>query len=299
MKKKFILVVNHPRSGSHFLINSLCLNLKNTEFPVFRTFHASLENLFLSHDSSLSDEWEKCVFTQNGKIKIFKTHVLPSEIHLALKDKYFMSEQDRRILREIYENSEIFYVHRDGRDTLASWYHYQKEAGHALPQGGMHRISECSFSEFIRMPNKFYMPNRGFEEQDKNNVVAWARHIEDWLSEAHVRKVSYESLLKDFDTTIKKVVRDLELEDLLFDKINKPQIIKQNKMGFTAPMLRRLKRIQEYVVFGFHRKVSVDMPISFPRKGTSGYWKEHFSEDDLKFFLEHAGETFKKLNYEV
>ena len=77
-------------------------------------------------------------------------------------------------------------------------YHYQKEAGGGLPQGIQERLRQCTFSEFLRMPNKYFMPTRGFQQRDKNPVVFWASHVEEWFAVKRVVRVSFESLLHNF-----------------------------------------------------------------------------------------------------
>ena len=62
MSKKYILVATHPRSGTHFLINSINLNFKNFEFSLIRGLYPTLEGLFWTHDNEYTKEWERYLY---------------------------------------------------------------------------------------------------------------------------------------------------------------------------------------------------------------------------------------------
>ena len=48
--KKYIIISSHPRSGTHFLIDSLIFNSSILSFPKIRPSYSTLENLILAHD---------------------------------------------------------------------------------------------------------------------------------------------------------------------------------------------------------------------------------------------------------
>ena len=146
MSARNILVVTHPRSGTHFLINAICMNCYDAEFPLIRNMYASIEGLFLAHDKEFTREWEECIRRDDGKIRMFKAHFTPSEAKLAIDSDSYLGKREKAIVKEIYENSRIVHVYRDGRDALTSCYHFQKEAGGGLPQGGKFRLDKCTFS---------------------------------------------------------------------------------------------------------------------------------------------------------
>ena len=287
-----IVVCTHPRSGTHFLINSLCANLGVAEFSEIRGGFATLESLILPHDKAFAEEWLDCLENEDGRLKIFKTHLTPTDIEIALDLKWFLSPLEREILGRIYENGRFLNIYRDGRDVMVSWYHYQKDAGGGLPVGTKIRLAQCGFSEFLRMPNKYYMPIRGFQEEDKNHVTYWAAHLEGWLQRRSVTFISYEALLHDFEETLKSLSSALGLEDHLPDKLWQPSL----PLPRTGYLDRLVCKIQRGLGIKT-RKEKVRKNTASARKGISGDWKNYFNENDLEFFLEYGGRVMKRLNY--
>jgi hypothetical protein len=308
MMKKFIIVATHPRSGTHFTINSICMNFKAVEFPQVRNGFATLEGLCWPHDSQYRNEWEESVLEEHETIKIIKTHLTPSDIKRALDSPCYLHKDAKRIISHIYENSEKLYVYRDCRDVLVSWFYYQKNAGGGLPQGLKPRLRECDFSEFIKMPNKYYMPIRGFEEVDENRVKYWCSHVNEWLGEEDVCTLSYESLSNDFEHSIKEIAHSIGIEKRSLQGFEKPILsvkkntIKKQIVPWIPPILFELYR--NFITSKrFHKNSNVASSkiqfVAYPRRGVIGDWRDHFTDTDLDFFVEFASETMNRLNYKI
>lgn len=295
---KFIIVVTHPRSGTHFLINSLCMNFDGLEFPLIRNGYATLEALFYDHDDEYTNEWERCVFEDNGRIKIFKSHSMPSDILSALRKNDFLKEKEKKIIRTIYENSKIINVCRDGRDALVSFYYFAKKAGGSLPKGLEARIRNLSFSDFIRMPNKYYSPVRGYEvRKDKNRVAFWRSHVNEWLNEKGVLTIRYEDLHRKHEETIGRVASFAGLEGRRAGAIEKPLFEPINLKANI--FLRALGKVKRTFKPGLTQKGSKLVHPSYPRKGIIGEWKTHFTEEDRQYFSDLAKDVSLKMGYEI
>lgn len=299
MKKgKNILVVTHPRSGTHFAINAICMNFKGAEFPLVRRGFASMGGLFSPHDERYTREWEKILWENNNEITLFKSHFTPSEISKAINTKFFFGDRDRKIVKEIYENSKILHVYRDGRDALVSMYYFYKNAGGSLPQGSKFRLAECGFSEFIKMPNDHYTKIRGFEERDENRPKYWSSYVDEWFNKEGVAHISYESLCNNFEESVRNLACSLDIEDLLSDEIKRPELhTAMEKADLGSKILKKTKKI-----FSVMNKKAEEPKIvypSYPRKGIVGDWQSHFSGSDLEFFLKYAKDTMLKLNYKI
>jgi Sulfotransferase domain len=296
MSKSNILVVTHPRSGTHFSIDTLCLNLQSTYFGLIRGQYPSLERLILDHDKQYTKEWESYVFGRPGVTKIFKTHLMPAEMR-GMIETDILSTEDSQLIRHILDTSQIVYVYRDGRDTMISWFHYMVEAGGGLPTDLPARIRSCSFSEFLRMPNRYMPVLRKIQEIDVNRATYWSAHNESWLNEKAIISVSFERLLRSVSDTMTMLASALGMRDQLLPSIELPPLISERGRSFPLRMLRRWHRFQAEQ---HHNKRGVEcyppMP-SYARSGKSGGWSEYFSEEDLIFFSKHAGKTMDRLGY--
>lgn len=108
--QKWILVNSHRRSGTHFLIDALRLNLDNAIFPMHRSLPKDFNiGSILSKREKIFQVF-KSILDQD-KIILIKSHLLPEEMNLKKpRDRY------EKLIKEIYLNSYKFYIFRDGRD---------------------------------------------------------------------------------------------------------------------------------------------------------------------------------------
>jgi hypothetical protein len=265
-----VLVISHERSGTHFLIDSIVKNIESAIFPKIRPSFSSLENLFLPHDQSVTDEFYEYTFETEG-IKIFKTHMLPEEIETyRTQEAFFNSEKDLEIIKEVYENSYKIYIKRDVKDVLVSLFYYMKKGG-GLHNAMKQRVKQENISDFIRSTNFRIMPSRGFEEKKDGNLVKyWNYHNSTWKESADVF-INYRNLKKDFVGTIEEIAKELNVENELVDDIQKPEFLKP-----TGNVI--LDKIRARMAWLLYKNSSVA-----PRKGVIGDYKNHFSKNDLEF----------------
>lgn len=266
---KTILVVSHPRSGTHFLIDSIMRNFRDMEFPHIRPSFPSMENLLLYHDRNVSDMFHDYVFSSNGKNRIVKTHILPDEFEMALNSKkYFPNPKDRRIMEHVYFNAEKLYISRDVKDVMVSWFYYHK-SGAALHGAMASRIQDATLPEFIRFSNHHIMPCRGFSDFDENLITYWSYHNKRW-KEQNVISLQYEDLKCNFERTMRYIASKLNVEDMLLPDITKPPFIKLSSNKW----INRIK-------YRISRKLGITAVQ--PRKGVVGDHKSHLLPDDYAF----------------
>jgi hypothetical protein len=301
--KRNIIVATHPRSGTHLCINAFRMNVHDSRFPMIRRQYPSIERLVMGHDAAYTKEWEEYVFGgAPGGIRLFKTHMSRADIEAALENTDILNGTERRLFAHIVASSRFVYVHRDGRDTLVSWFHYMRDFGGHLPADLPPRIAHCDLSEFIRMPNRFFAPVRGIEPVDVNRAAYWRHHVESWLNDAQTIPVAYEALSRDFNATFSKLADAVGVSDQMYQKLCRPPLIpapRGNYAGRVLSAIRKRVLVQGYTLRDrIVRKVPGKVPLSaHARKGRIGGWRSRFSTGDLAFFDAQAGAVMRRLGY--
>lgn len=208
---KFILVSSHPRSGTHFLINSILSSSKIFEFPLVRPSFLSFENLILSHDDDVYQLWKKEISkaNKNKKILIFKTHCTPYDInHFIKNEKVFKKEAN--LIKFIFKNALVVNIRRDVLDTLKSWYFLSKSENIVSINAASKRHQKLTFSNFIRLKNLHKINYGNYNKYDENIVKFLKYHHHSWLiNKKKILSVDYESLKNDFSKTIEKIIKFL------------------------------------------------------------------------------------------
>tara|TARA_Y100001934_G_C12375339_1_gene788862 strand:- start:2326 stop:3111 length:786 start_codon:yes stop_codon:yes gene_type:complete len=250
---KLILVTSHRRSGTHFLIDSLRLNINNAVFPNHRYLPSDF-NL-----GSLFSKDEKILKTFQELIKkyptvIIKSHLLPEECNMENpKDKF------EAFIKEIYITAKKIYIKRDGKDTLVSLYKFLNPS--------------ISFTKFIREKNDHIVKEiRSEKKIDSNRVQYWSYHINEWESISNVKKVSFANLKSQFEPTVCDIIEFLN--DPIPDPILKPKIPK-NKLWHGIR-----KKLNHYGLAPLPINSSVRPNKGFEKLGI----KYFHDEDDLNYF---------------
>jgi hypothetical protein len=256
---KTIVVATHRRSGTHWTLDALRNNSPDINAKFLTLEQMGRRHAFHVPLDAFCNELE----TLAGRVLI-KVHDLPTAT-------YFVGEQEQQFARRVLNESPIVYVHRDGRDVMVSLYHYVRSF--------RDDYADVSFADFLRMPN----------ELDGETVLSrpayWAHHVTVWMAQPSLVAVSYHALENDYDNTVKRIADFLgvALNDAILPIGIHPPKAKPS-------LLRRVK-----YRLGLKRQ-QVSSAVQ-PRKGKSGDWRNYFSDEDLAFFMDEAGEVMQRLGY--
>ena len=172
-----------------------------------------------------------------------------------------------------------FYIYRDGRDTYASYFFYEKKYVQENPDSFYSQQFKKMWGDRMMDP-AFEQDNfLKYLEWVFRNKNTWAAHINTWLKaskqNSEIVLIAYEDLLKDTYETLSQGIQQLDgqvNQEILEDIIEKNSFSKQMK----RPTIQ-------------HKT-----PL---RKGKKNSWKEVFNPESAKLFNEHCGEMLLKLNY--
>lgn len=168
--KKDILIISCERSRTHFVINSIAFNYgcKNIQIDVPPT----------TNKKTLKEFFE--LYKPTG-IDIVKSH------HQAETLSPFWN-----ILKQKFH---IFYIIREGRDVLTSWFYYFNKAGSEFPY-------TKNVGELIKKNPQSFSFDAAYSEIKSNTMVErWARHVLDWI-EKDVNIIDSDALYSNFRSTL-------------------------------------------------------------------------------------------------
>lgn len=241
--EKLFYVVSHERSGTHFLINSLLLNLKIRKGKGVGDgagwgFHnmgewfgpySNVENRF-DHLQEVLEAWS-CL---SDCAAVVKTH------------------SDRGLFQQVCLDAPVVYIVRDPRDTLVSWFHYlnQDRYYRIHPWLEDHRCG--SFHEFLHRPTSGFLQSSYSLNGDFSNVVErWASHTAGWMnsSDPRVCRVHFSELKKSPEQTVRRIGAFLGADC-----------------------------VSQYRSLGL-----LTAPSMLPRKGVVGDWRTQVSPEDEDF----------------
>lgn len=180
-----ILVASHPRSGTHFLIDSIRANFPNSNvkkkyFETNESTYFNLERLTsLKQYKSEKDFFAK--ISQNENV-IIKTHYDVSF------DKSWIKEETGIVssrVKEFLQTTRQLYMYREPEKVLASYHQFMENV-----EG-----SEIDFSEFLI--------DRGYLENLMN-------HMEGWLKKESVVGVWYDDVLRSPEATLTNALPGLK-----------------------------------------------------------------------------------------
>ncbi|MCY3782097.1 MAG: sulfotransferase domain-containing protein [Chloroflexi bacterium] len=256
-----VVIATHRRSGTQLAIDALRRNS-----PDISDTYMSLEQIETNHDASIPlVNFRRQLLSLEGQVLI-NMHDLPTAEHWQGLD-------ERLFVRTILRNSPIIYVHRDGRDVLASLYYYMKSISET--------VRNQSFSQFLH--GVMVVANGG---DGMSRPAYWAYHINSWLAKENLLAVAYRDLETDYDATVQRMAAFLNV------KLN-PRLHPVNALGgpeddgMIDNVLGRL---------GVWRRRGGR--LDHPRVGKSGDWRRLFDRRDKEFFMKEAGDTLRDLGYE-
>lgn len=242
--RKKAIVISHERSGTHFLMNSLAENFGYVSYPWWNFDYNQPINF---HDPSIISGFLRMSHDQSV-LNILKSHH-PIE--------FFESN-----LEYLMEQFFVFYIYRDPRDVLLS---YWKLVNHFPWDEGP---KTQTIGEFIRSEPRGAML-RYQKQQEANIVNRWRTHVSGWL-EFHESNPGCKIFVTRFE--------DLDLEfDSVIEKIST-----FTEMEITTP--KRPDKFRNVISTG---------------EGKSGTFIDLLDDNDLKFIANEAGDVMERAGYSI
>lgn len=196
MKK--VMVISHERSGTSFLINTIAANFTDY-LPEVDPEGADQRVDLDGRHWNFADPGEMLDFLKDGRFhdvplsNIFKSH----HTH-----HYFAP-----VWEYLQEQFHVFYIYRDGRDVMASfWRHVRKQGFLWGPM--VFTVGEFMRAEPVGAVCRYHGP-----QPPGNMVQRWNDHVVSWLKVRHpdVCYVSYEELSENFDQVVERIGSKLEM----------------------------------------------------------------------------------------
>ena len=184
MRKK-ILVISHERSGTHFLINTIA-----------RYFDYLPQQIDL--DNSQNIDWRNPEMARHWLQQFqghFVANIFKSHHSLPLLTP---------LLPDLQEEFHVFYIQRDGRDVMTSFWTYLNR----LAPGWGPRTA--TVGEFMRAPAIGGITQYQHKLQGVPMLQRWIDHVTEWQAAGPpVHYIRYEDLHMNFNTVVE------ELTDIL------------------------------------------------------------------------------------
>ncbi|MEO1377138.1 MAG: sulfotransferase domain-containing protein [Cyanobacteria bacterium J06635_10] len=258
---KPIIIVTHPRSGTHLTIDLLRKQFQECRSWLWfgETLHHSylnLDHLAEKHSPHINQQ-QALNILHRAKRPIIKTHSLPGFKELSYDHNEFVEK--------LMENADLYYVVRDGRDVLCSVHLWAQQSN---------RQARCSLSEFIRQ-----------EENGMSRPKIWANHIHRWLEQPNIKVLKFEQNVKDTRNVVAQIGKELGIKPLYMEPLL--PIKRQSGSRWEDYLLRLTRQFESTTIVGRYNGKK-------PEK-----WQEAFTYEDCEFFHREAGDLLISLGYEV
>ena len=242
---KKLAVISHERSGSSFLINSI-----GGHFPDYLLeFGEDNKHQRVDIDAlgwNFADPEEMRNFLSDSRFHdVAISNPFKSHHHFD----YFKPVWDY-----VVDQFKVIYIYRGGRDVLTSfWRHVRK-------QGFLWGPQTFTVGDFMRAKPSGGVCRYDASPPPQNMVDRWQQHILSWMNpmKEEICYVSYEELSLEFDQTIHRIGRYLEMD--ITGWKGKPKLS------------------------GVH-----------PWRGKIGNWKEYFDTPDKMFYGNNAKKAVRLL----
>ena len=180
----------------------------------------------------------------------------------------------------------VFYLYRDGRDVVVSDYFFINRLYDQARDSGIRRYYAKRFKSLFRPGvdrRRCRASLPGFIEdwvkRPGSLLPMWSDHVRQWaFDRPHVYALSYEQLLADCAGTLTRALahhtdKEVDPEDIAMT-VKKHSFLRQTG-----------------------RKQGVEDRTSFKRKGISGDWRNHFTQEAGELFDRYCGDVLVRLGY--
>lgn len=185
-KSQHIIVSSHRRSGTHLTIDSIINN-----FDIFSN-NPKISSVTLDHLSKHVKHFTLRIEDLKTRIGHFPC-ILKTHTHGDIQN-FIGSSKLADFVNDLFTKSKIIYVHRDGRDTLTSLYHYQMSFDKSL--------HDTSFADFLKMKNNY---DSETYQNHMDRASYWTFHVNSWICRDNVLLLSFDEFKINYHHTLKKI----------------------------------------------------------------------------------------------
>jgi hypothetical protein len=227
--RKNIVVISHERSGTHFLINTIA-----------QCFGYDPNAISLDHTKNI--DWRDQDAFQNWMMQ-YQNRFVPNVFKSHHAYPFFAP-----LLDQLQTDFALFYVQRDGRDVMTSFWTFLNRLPASLNGWGPR---SSTVGSFMRATSTGRVTQYQFNSDPVTMLERWVNQVHGWNRNGlPIHRISYESLHNDHDGIVEMIA----------------QAIGQRPLARARPAL--------------------NAPSILPWKGKVGTWKEYFTEADEEYFCQ-------------
>lgn len=254
-----IIIVAHPRSGSHLTIDLLRKQFQ--ECKSWKHLGETKTRLYLDFDKLAPKMQES---EAKRKLALGLLNRAPRPIIKAHGLQFWLKRKSADWVRELVANSDVFYIYRDGRKVLCSLHEFLQSYDPS---------SHCSLSDFI------HQQSSGVSRPKK-----WANLVTHWLDQANgqpnVHLFKFEDFIHKTDECVDRMGNILNLNPLRVEPLL-PSSISTLWQSRWMVLTQRQPESTAHIT------------------GTkTPKWQEVWSPEDRRFFHQEAGDLLMQLGYE-
>lgn len=181
------------------------------------------------------------------------------------------------------------YIIRDGRDVMTSFYFFHMRALRQDKNPGLRRRLQAHYDHLLgpgfdpadSRANMARFIESTMQKGPATHGVPWHQHVREWAGtpRSNVGVVRYEDLLADTATNLGALMAQVTGEAARSDRAE----MAAARFDFEQTTGRRK---------------GVEDVSSFQRKGISGDWRNHFTEEAGSVFDRYAGDVLVQFGYE-
>ncbi len=267
---QMVLVISHRRSGAQWVVDAIRHNFQGVRQDTYL-----LDRLYRHHHLGKPPipfaEFREFM-DQSEELALLKTHTPVTLDALQAQPIY------KEFFAKMIDRSRIIYVYRDGRDVMVSLYYYlMKHAQKPQTYG-------YNFPNFLRME---VYPDSARDHEKISRVSYWQQHVLGWIEHPNVLPVSYEGLYNNYEETLQTIGDHLQLQ--------------RGALSRSAPMTSSKRSLVQRLIGRLQQAVAqkdvIDVIVPPLPQASIGAWETHYRNEDLHYFIDHAGHAMRKLNY--
>ncbi len=254
-----VLIISHPRSGTHLTIDLIRKNFKS--FYSWKFPGESLHSLYLSIEGFLADGNDK--LNRKRAIYIISKPTRPL-IKMHTYSYSTIKENYSDWIEWIEKKGRIIYVTRDPRSMILSYYEYAQN---------FEARARVNFSEFIKQPFCGY----------SNRFLYWANINRIWTQKEDVLTIKFEEIIKNPHYIISRIGEFIG-EECLFK---------------TDPLPKKINNIWQFRLMRIQISPENTSILGTKKMKKQHDWRKEINEPDLEFIRKNAGAEMNRIGYMI